>query len=72
MAFGDGIRGYALNLLQQNPNIANNPTAQSMVNAIQNNDSKTGMQLADNICKTYGISREQAIAMAKDFFRLPG
>lgn len=72
MANGMGIKGFAMQMLANNPNIANNPQAQQWLEVIQSGDSQRGQQLADNICKTYGISREDAIMRAKQFFNLPG
>lgn len=72
MANGLGIRGFALQMLQNNPNIANNPEAQQLLEVIKSGDDQRGQQVADNICKTYGISREDAIMQAKRFFNLPG
>lgn len=72
MANGLGIRGFALQMLSNNPNIANNPEAQQLLEVIKSGDDQRGQQVADNICKTYGISREDAIMQAKRFFNLPG
>ena len=72
MANGQGIRGFAMQMLMNNPNVANNPQMQAWINAIQNGDNTAGQQIADNICKSYGISREDAIMQAKRFFNLPG
>lgn len=65
------MRDMALNLLAQNPNIANNPNAQEFIQVIQNGDSVKGAQIAQNLCETYGISKEDAIKNAKSFFNLP-
>lgn len=65
------MRDMALNLLAQNPNIANNPNAQEFIRVIQNGDSVKGAQIAQNLCDTYGISKEDAIKNAKSFFNLP-
>lgn len=62
------LKSFAMMLLRQNPNIMNNPQAQHMVSIIQNGDSTQGQQIAENLCKTYGISRENAIQQAKQFF----
>lgn len=72
MAHGNGIRGFAMQMIANNPNIANNPEAQQLLEVIQSGDSQRGQQVADNICKTYGITREDAIMRAKQFFNLPG
>lgn len=65
------MRDMALNLLMQNPNIANNPNAQEFIQVIQNGDSVKGEQIAKNLCDTYGMSKEDAIRNAKTFFHLP-
>lgn len=65
------MRDMALNLLMQNPNVANNPNAQEFIQVIQNGDSVKGEQIAQNLCNTYGISKEDAIRNAKSFFHLP-
>lgn len=62
------LKSFAMMLLRQNPNIMNNPQAQHMVSIIQNGDSTQGEQIAENLCKTYGISKEDAIQQAKQFF----
>ena len=65
------IRNMALNLLSQNPNIANNPNAQELINVIRSGDSAGGEQIAKNLCATYGVSKDDAIKNAKSFFNLP-
>lgn len=62
------LKSFAMMLLRQNPNIMNNPQAQHMVSIIQNGDSRQGQQIAENLCKTYGISKEDAVQQAKQFF----
>lgn len=62
------LKSFAMMLLRQNPNIMNNPQAQHMVSIIQNGDSTQGQLIAENLCKTYGISKEDAIQQAKQFF----
>ena len=64
-------RQMAMNLISQNPNIAKNPNAQEFIKVIQNGDSARGQQIADNLCQTYGISRDEALKNAKLFFHLP-
>lgn len=59
---------FALNMIRQNPQIANNPRAQEMIKVIQNGDSARGQQLAENLCKTYGVTKEQAMNEAMQFF----
>jgi hypothetical protein len=64
------IQQFAMNLLQSNPNVAKNPQAQEMLKVIQNGDSQRGQMIAENLCKTYGITKEDALAQAKRFFHI--
>lgn len=57
-------------LLQNNPNIQNNPQAQAMISAIQNNDQAKGEEIANNLLKTYGVSKDDALNRARKFFNL--
>lgn len=57
-------------LISQNPNIKNNANASEMINCVLNNDSKRGEMLANNLLQTYGVSREDAIKMAKQKFNI--
>lgn len=64
-------RDFALSLISRNPQITNNPNAQQLLQVVQENDSVKGAQIAQNICDSYGITREQAIQEAKRLFGLP-
>jgi hypothetical protein len=64
------MRSFALNLLSQNPNVRANPQMQEMLNVIQSGDSVRGQQIAENLCNTYGVSKENAIANARNFFHI--
>lgn len=64
------MQQFAMNLLQNNPNIAKNPQAQEMLKVIQNGDSQRGQMIAENLCKTYGITKEDALTQAKQFFHI--
>lgn len=55
-------------IMQHNPNIKNNQQAMEYLNVISSGDSKKGEQIADNLCKTYGMSREEMLTQAKQFF----
>lgn len=61
---------YAMNMIQQNPQIMNNPMAQNYISVIQSGDAQRGQQLAENICKSYGVTPQQAIQQAKQFFHI--
>lgn len=55
-------------LLQNNPTVANNAQAKNMLDVIRRGDSAVGEQIAMNLCNTYGISKDDAIKRAEQFF----
>lgn len=61
----------AMNLINQNPNVAANPQAKELIDIINSGDSARGEQMANNILNSYGISKEQGLTDAKKFFGLP-
>ena len=65
------LKDFAVSLIGQNPQVANNPNAQEMIRAIQNGDNVKGEQIARNLCDSYGITPDQAVQQAKRFFNLP-
>lgn len=65
------IKNLAMNLIYQNPQIAQNPNAQSMLNVIERGDAQKGEEIARNLCNSYGITPEQALTQAKRFFHIP-
>lgn len=56
--------------IKANPNIAGNPQALAYIEVLESGDSKRGQELANNLLETYGMTREDALAQAKQFFRL--
>ena len=64
------IKDVAMNMIRNNPNVANNPNAQEFINVIQNGDSEKGKRIAQNLCNTYGVTPDQAMQQAKQFFKL--
>ena len=62
------IRDIALSIISNNPSFANNPRAQEYISIIKNNDSQRGNEIAQNLCATYGMSVDQAVCQAKQFF----
>lgn len=58
-------------MVRNNPQIQSNPQAQQMLNVIMSGDSARGQQIAQNLCKSMGISAEDALANAKRYFGLP-
>lgn len=59
---------FLQNAMQQNPNIANNPQAQNFLQILQSGDAQKGQQVAENLLKTYGMTKEQGMAQVKHFF----
>lgn len=61
---------FILRMIKNNPNIANNPQAQNYISILESGDAKKGEEVANNLCQTYGVTKEEAISQAKNFFRL--
>lgn len=57
-----------INQLKSNPQMSNNQLAQNLLTVIQNGDSKKGEEIAMNLCKSYGITPEEACRQAMAFF----
>lgn len=64
------ISQLVMQLMANNPRLANNPQAQQYLKVIQSGDSVAGQQLANNILQTYGLTKEQAIQQAMQGFGL--
>ena len=45
---------FAMNLINRNPQIVNNPMAQELIGIIQNGSEQRGKMVAENLCKSYG------------------
>lgn len=61
---------FALDLIRRNPNISGNPNAQGMIDVIQSGDEEQGKRFAENLCATYGVTKEQALEDARRFFHI--
>lgn len=59
------LTDVAAQMIRNNPNIQQSPFAQAGMNAILNNDAKAGEQLANNILKSVGMTKEQAMELAR-------
>lgn len=59
------ITDFAATMIKNNPNLPNTPWTQAGVNAILNNDAKAGEQLANNILNSMGMTKEQALDLAR-------
>lgn len=53
---------------KKNPQALQNPRAQSLVSVLQSGDEKRGEEAAMRILQTMGLSKEEGIAQAKQFF----
>ena len=63
---------FAQSMIRNNRDrIPNTPWAQSAVNAIMNNDATAGANIADNLCSTYGMTREEALKAASQSIKFP-
>ena len=65
------IQDFALNVIQNNPQIAGNQNAKNLLDVIRSGDQKKGIEIANNLCATYGVNPDDAVAMAKQFFNIP-
>lgn len=59
---------FAMKMIEKNPNIANNPRNQQMIEVLKSGDQAKGEELANNLCESYGVSKEDAIKQAQGFF----
>lgn len=66
----NNVMGLALDLVQKNPALANNPNAREMIDVIRSGDAAKGQQIAKNLCDTYGVKPDDAISQARSFFRI--
>lgn len=57
-----------MNRLRSDPMLSKNPLAQNLFACLQSGDSKKGEEIAMNLCKTYGITPEEACRQAMQFF----
>ena len=61
---------FAMNMLQSNPQVMNNPQAKGLMQVIQSGDAAKGQQMAENLCRTYGVTPDQALEEARKFFHI--
>lgn len=66
----NNIMGLALDIIQKNPALVNNPNAREMIDVIRSGDAAKGQQIAKNLCDTYGVKPEDAISQARSFFHI--
>lgn len=66
----NSMMDFALSMIERNPNLRNNPNAREMINVIRSGDAQRGQQIAQNLCNTYGVDKDQAISQARSFFHI--
>lgn len=54
--------------ISKNPEMKNDANALAMIDAVLNNDEKTGIEIANSILNANNISRNDGINMAKQRF----
>lgn len=58
----------ALNMIQNNPNVANNVMGKEFIDILKTGDPKRGIEMAENLCKTNNTTKEEAIKQARSYF----
>lgn len=61
-------RQFINNNARSIPQNQNNSLVQNCFNAIQTGDEKRGQQLIENLCKSYGITPQQALDYTRKIF----
>lgn len=59
------IMQFAMNNLQNNPQIQGSEMGQNFMNILQTGNVKAGEEMANNILRSYGLSKEEAIRQAQ-------
>lgn len=59
------IMQFAMNNLQNNPQIQSSEMGQNFMNILQTGNAKAGEEMANNILHSYGLSKEEAIRQAQ-------
>lgn len=54
--------------LASDPAMSKNPIAQGLLEAIKSGDQKKGEEIANNLCKIYGLTPQEACQQAMRFF----
>lgn len=62
---------FVMNMIRNNPQVANNPQAQEWLQVIQSGDKARGEEIANNLLQSMGMSKEQAMEEASKRFGFP-
>jgi len=60
----------AMNMIQNNPRVANDPKAQECIEAIKSGDDAKGERLAQELCSQHGTTVPETMTKARKFFGL--
>lgn len=64
------VKQMITNLMMRNPAVADNPNAKAMLEVVSSGDRAKGEEIANNLLNTYGVSKEDALRQAREFFGL--
>lgn len=64
------LNDFAIMILQRNPQVLKSPMGKELADILQNKDDARGQQMANNICNSYGVTKEEIVKQAKQFFHL--
>lgn len=64
MSMNQQMMQLAMMKVQNTPELANSPMGQSFLQIMQSGNQQAGIEMANNIINTLGISRDQAIQQA--------
>lgn len=70
MNVNDAIVQFALRKMQSNPQAAQSPIGQQFINILQSGNEAAGIELANNLCQTYGDTPQQALQKARNSFHI--
>ena len=62
------LEQFAMNLLKNNPKVANSPQGKEFMRILESGDVAAGRQMAQNYCQSYGDTPEEAMKKAQKFF----
>lgn len=64
------IYEFARNVINQNPQIANNPNNKPLIDAIMSGNNEQCMKVAQDICNANNVLPSQVMNMAQQFFNI--
>lgn len=61
---------FLLNKAMNDPRIANDPTKRHFLDVVMSGNAEEGQAIANNLCRTYGTTPENASNEARKFFHI--